>query len=82
MRCRTKDAYASTCVTPAGIEPDRLSELFQPFHRLGQELGEVEGTGIGLAITKRLIEEMGGRVGAVSTPGQGSDFWLELPRAL
>ena len=67
--------------TGAGIAPERLSELFQPFHRLGQELGEVEGTGIGLAITKRLIETMGGHVGAASTPGEGSDFWLELPRA-
>jgi PAS domain S-box-containing protein len=68
--------------TGEGIAPERLSELFQPFHRLGQELGEVEGTGIGLAITKRMIEAMGGRVGAVSTPEQGSDFWLELPRTV
>ena len=66
--------------TGVGIAPEQLSELFQPFHRLGQELGEVEGTGIGLAITKRLIEAMGGRVGAASTLGEGSDFWLELPR--
>jgi PAS domain S-box-containing protein len=65
--------------TGVGITPEQLSELFQPFHRLGQELGEVEGTGIGLAITKRLIEEMGGRVGAESVLGVGSDFWLELP---
>ena len=65
--------------TGAGIALELLSELFQPFHRLGQELGEVEGTGIGLAITKRLIEAMGGRVGAASTLGEGSDFWLELP---
>lgn len=66
--------------TGSGIAPEQLTELFQPFHRLGQELGEVEGTGIGLAITKRLIEAMGGTVGAASTPGEGSDFWLELPR--
>lgn len=65
--------------TGIGIATEQLSELFLPFHRLGQELGEVEGTGIGLAITKRLIEEMGGWVGACSTPGEGSDFWLELP---
>ena len=63
----------------AGIAAERLPELFQPFQRLGQELGEVEGTGIGLAITKKLIEAMGGRVGVASTPGKGSDFWLELP---
>lgn len=66
--------------TGSGIAREQLPELFQPFHRLGQELGEVEGTGIGLAITKQLIEAMDGRVGADSSQGRGSDFWLELPR--
>jgi PAS domain S-box-containing protein len=65
--------------TGVGIPPERLSELFQPFQRLGQELGEVEGTGIGLDITKRLMEAMGGRVGVSSVVGQGSDFWLDVP---
>lgn len=65
-----------------GIAPELLNELFQPFHRLGQELGEVEGTGIGLAITKQLVEAMGGTVGATSILGVGSDFWLEIPRVV
>jgi CheY-like chemotaxis protein len=52
--------------------------LFQPFNRLGQESGAEEGTGIGLVVAKRLIELMGGTIGADSTIGVGSVFWIEL----
>ncbi len=62
-----------------GIPADRLGELFQPFNRLGAESGEVEGTGIGLTITRQLIELMGGSVGVDSPAGQGATFWIELP---
>jgi PAS domain S-box-containing protein len=66
----------------AGIAPENLGLLFQPFERLGvSELTAIEGTGIGLAISKRLIELMGGTIGAESTPGKGSTFWIELPLA-
>ncbi len=62
-----------------GIARERLGELFQPFSRLGAEAGPVEGTGIGLVITKRLVELMGGQVGVDSRPGVGSTFWVDLP---
>jgi hypothetical protein len=66
----------------AGIAPENLGLLFQPFERLGvSELTAIEGTGIGLAISKRLIELMGGTIGVDSTPGRGSTFWIELPLA-
>jgi len=62
-----------------GIPVEKQDKLFQPFQRAGQETGPIEGTGIGLVITKRLAELMGGRVGFQSTPGTGSEFWVELP---
>lgn len=67
--------------TGIGIPLDKQDKLFQPFQRAGQESGPIEGTGIGLVITKRLAELMQGMVGFHSTPGQGSEFWVEMPVA-
>jgi PAS domain S-box-containing protein len=64
--------------TGAGLPPDKLAQLFQSFNRLGQEGSAEQGTGIGLVVTKRLVELMGGEIGVESTVGVGSDFWVEL----
>ena len=61
-----------------GLSPEKLSQLFQPFNRLGQENGAEEGTGIGLVVTKQLVEMMGGTIGVESSVGVGSEFWIEL----
>ena len=68
--------------TGPGLTPEQLGQLFQPFNRLGQESGAEEGTGIGLVVTKRLVELMGGTIGADSTVGVGSVFWIELRLAM
>jgi CheY-like chemotaxis protein len=62
----------------AGLAAEQLAQLFQPFNRLGKESGAEEGTGIGLMVTKRLVDLMGGAIGADSTVGVGSVFWIEL----
>jgi len=64
--------------TGEGLTPHKLANLFQPFNRLGQEAGVKEGTGIGLVVSKQLVELMGGSIGVESTVGVGSVFWIEL----
>ncbi len=67
--------------TGQGMTPDELRTLFQPFNRLGRDGSGIEGSGIGLMLTKRLVELMGGMIGVHSTPGSGSTFWVDLRSA-
>jgi len=67
--------------TGEGLASEKIAQLFQPFNRLGQEASAEEGTGIGLVVSKRLVELMGGRIGVDSTVGVGSVFWIELDPA-
>ena len=64
--------------TGNGLRSEQLAQLFQPFNRLGQETGVEEGTGIGLVVTKQLVELMGGTLGVESEIGVGTLFWIEL----
>jgi len=66
--------------TGTGIAPEKMHRLFAPFDRLEAEQRGVEGTGLGLTLSKGLVEVMQGTMGADSTVGQGSTFWVELPR--
>jgi signal transduction histidine kinase/ActR/RegA family two-component response regulator len=67
--------------TGTGIPSDRQHELFEPFVRLDKNNSDVEGTGIGLTITKSIVELMDGGVGFTSREGEGSSFWIDLPLA-
>ena len=67
--------------TGEGLSPEKLAQLFQPFNRLGQEASSAEGTGIGLVVSKQLVELMGGEIGVESTVGVGTMFWFELNAA-
>jgi len=71
----------SVADTGPGLSPEKLAQLFQPFNRLGQEAGGEEGTGIGLVMTKRLVELMGGVISVTSVRGVGSEFRVELLQA-
>jgi signal transduction histidine kinase/ActR/RegA family two-component response regulator len=64
----------------AGLSPEKLTQLFQPFNRLGQENSDIEGTGIGLVVTRRLVDVMEGTIGVESNVGGGCEFWIELPQ--
>ena len=64
-----------------GIPPEKLADIFQPFCRAGAEAGDIEGAGLGLTITRRLVEMMNGRISVYSRPGEGAAFTVELPAA-
>lgn len=65
--------------TGKGIPRDQLVDIFEPFNRLDAEYSSIEGTGIGLTITRQLVETMGGSIGLESEVGRGSKFWIDLP---
>jgi CheY-like chemotaxis protein len=68
--------------TGEGLAADQLAQLFQPFNRLGKEASVEEGTGIGLVVSKRLMDLMEGSIGADSVVGTGSVFWIQLALAV
>lgn len=81
LTCRTTSsgkARFTVSDTGEGIPHEKQKGLFEPFNRLGKEGSDIEGTGIGLLITKQIIEAMGGDIGVESEAGRGSDFWLEF----
>ncbi len=78
--CSAERILISIKDSGVGLPPEKLLQLFQPFNRLGQEYGGEEGTGIGLVVTKQLVELMGGTITVESTVGVGSEFFIELIR--
>jgi len=83
VSCASSDGRVRIGVrdTGAGLDESQLSHLFQPFNRLGQESGAEEGTGIGLVVTKQLVELMNGSIAVESAVGVGTTFWVELAGA-
>ncbi len=83
MVSRIENRKIKVCVkdTGTGIPYDKQERVFNSFDRLGREAGLIEGSGVGLAISKRLVEEMGGTIGFESIPNNGSTFWVEIQEA-
>ena len=69
----------SVADTGDGIPTERQAQIFQPFNRLGRESSGIEGTGIGLYLTNRLVDQLGGAIGFDSVPGTGTTFWVDFP---
>lgn len=84
LSCDAVSGYVRITVadTGNGIPEERRPEIFQPFQRLGAEKTNIEGSGIGLVVCKRLVNAMGGHIGFDSTVNIGSRFWIELPNAV
>jgi len=83
LTCEEDAGRVKLCVTDTGpgVAPQLHDRLFAPFDRLDAESKGIEGTGLGLALSKGLMEAIGGSLGVKSEPGSGSTFWLDLPLA-
>ena len=82
LSCKTlpdKMVRISVEDTGKGIAPEKQQHIFEPFNRLGAATTTIQGTGIGLSIAKKLVEQMNGRIDFTSSPGKGSTFWIDLP---
>ena len=82
LDCRDIEGFVVFSVTDTGqgLSAEQLETLFEPYARLGAEQTKIEGTGLGLTITKKLVELMGGEIGVDSVPGDGSTFWFKLKK--
>ncbi|MBG6219974.1 MULTISPECIES: response regulator [unclassified Janthinobacterium] len=79
--CQPVDAHQlrlSVRDTGGGLSAAQLEALFQPYNRLGRDVRDEEGTGLGLVVSKRLAEAMQASIGVASTPGRGSTFWIDI----